>query len=115
MVSDKAADHRDAASRHEVAAESHERAAKFWEGQGDSERAGLQREMAEYERHDGELERRWAEPVHRDTAPSEVRAAEHVVAHARQGAKTASSILMQLSPSPRSPCFDRRRTGALNG
>jgi hypothetical protein len=80
-----------------MAAGNHERAAKFWEGQGDSERAALQREMAEHERRGAELERRWADLSGSDTARGKVRAAEDVVAQTQQSGKTASSILVQLA------------------
>ena len=58
--------HLEAARRHEEAAANHERAAIFWEQHGDSARAGLQREFAEYERGGAELERRWAALIERD-------------------------------------------------
>ena len=97
MVSDRAVGHRDAADRHELAAEQHERAARFWDEQQDPDRAGLQRVMAAYERLGAELERRWAELIDTDAAHREVRAAELVIRHTRQGAKQASAILMQLA------------------
>ena len=97
MVSNKAAEHLQAAGHHERAADNHERAAKFWEGKGDSERACLQYEMAKYERRGAELERRWAELTDSPAEHGGADAAEHVKAHTRQGAETASSILMQLA------------------
>lgn len=63
------ADHHRAAGRHLEAAENHDRAAAFWRGRGDRDRATLQHEMAEYERHGAELERRWAALVERDSTP----------------------------------------------
>ena len=83
--------------RHEVAAKGHARAAKFWDDQRDPERAGLQYEMAEYERQGAELERRWAELIDSDTGQPATRAAELVVRRTRQGAEQASGILKQLA------------------
>lgn len=80
-----------------MAADNHERAAEFWETHGDSERALLQHEMAAYERHGAELERRWAELVAPDSARGEGDVAEEVMAHTQQSVKTASSILTQLA------------------
>lgn len=95
-VSDQAADHR-AAAGHEVAADNHERAAKFWEGQGDTQRAGLQREMAAHERLGAEFERRWADLTDPKTAHSRVRTADNLIGHTRRGAKTASGLLTQIA------------------
>jgi hypothetical protein len=52
--------HLQAASRHDAAAESHERLAALWHERGDSERASLQRALADHERQGATLERRWA-------------------------------------------------------
>jgi hypothetical protein len=80
-----------------MAADNHDRAARYWEGQQDSERAELQREMAKYERHGAELERRWADLVDPDPAHRETRAAEQVMRHTREGATHASTILTRLA------------------
>jgi hypothetical protein len=53
--------------------------------------------MAEYERRGAELERRWAHLIDPDTGHSEIRTADLIMRHTRQGAKTASSILTQLA------------------
>jgi hypothetical protein len=97
MVSDQQAGHRRAADRHEAAADNHERAARFWEGQGDSKRAGIQHELAEYERRGAELEYRWADLIDPDPAHSEIRTADLITGHTRQTAETASGILTQLA------------------
>ena len=62
--------HLDAARRHDAAAATHERSAIFWDQQGDVDRAALQRELAQHERHGAELERRWAALVERDRRSS---------------------------------------------
>lgn len=101
-MSDELADHRDVARRHELAAENHDRVASFWDGQGDPERAEVQREMAKYERLGAELESRRAEPIDPDPADpdpphSGMSAAQLVESQTRQGAKQLSRILMQLA------------------
>jgi hypothetical protein len=55
--------HLQAAGRHEAAAESHERLARLWHERGNSERASLERALADYERAGAKLERRWAELI----------------------------------------------------
>jgi hypothetical protein len=90
-------DHLAAADRHETAAKSHDRAARFWHDQGDAQRAELQHEMAEFERHGAVLERRWAElaewdGVDRSTAPG-----ERVIDHTRRGAKPLSGVLTRMA------------------
>ena len=80
-----------------MAADNHERAAKYWEDKRDPERAELQRDMANYERHGAELERRWADLIDPDPARRETRAAELALRHTRQGAKHASTILTRLA------------------
>lgn len=62
--------HRAAADTHEAAAQAHEQSARFWDQFDDPDRAKLQHEMAAYERHGAELERRWAElGVETEVAP----------------------------------------------
>ena len=80
-----------------MAAKNHDRAAKFWDDQRDPERAGLQREMALYERNGAELERRWAELTEPNAAQGQTRAAELVIKHTQQGAKRIAGILTQLA------------------
>ena len=53
--------------------------------------------MAEYERSGAALERRWAELVDSTSPNSTTRAAERVIAHARQGAKDLSAILARTA------------------
>lgn len=103
VVPNTPADHRDAVARHELAAENHERAARFWDDRGDQVRAKLQRDLAEHERHGGQLERQWAElmdaEAHDVPEPSSGSAgrAEIAVSQLREGAKRLSSILIQTA------------------
>lgn len=92
-----AVNHREAAGRHEMAAKNHERAARFWAGKGDAERAGLQREMAEYERRGATLERRWAELVEWEVVYGQTRAAERVTSHTRRGARQLTTLLTRMA------------------
>jgi hypothetical protein len=99
----KTADHQAAAERHEAAAQSHERASRFWHEHGDLDRAGLQHEMAEYERVAAGLERRWAELTDADVSTPAVHAA-------------ASKVTATAKPAqPDSPAYRRyeRRTTQL--
>ena len=97
VVRENSADHRNVAARHELAAQSHERVARFWDEREDPERAQLQLEMAQHERHGAELERRWVELTDPAAVHGEIRTAELVRRHTRQGAKQASGILTQLA------------------
>ncbi len=96
-MSDKTENHRRAAARHEEAADNHERAARFWEEQGDSERAGLQHEMAEYERRGADLETRWAALPDPESARGTAPAAQRGSPDTPHGEQTASSILSELA------------------
>lgn len=94
---EKAGVHRDAARRHEMASASHARASKFWEGQGDGERAELQREMADYEQLGAQLELRWAELTDPSAVRGDSSGSEQVRRDTQHGAKTASWILSELA------------------
>lgn len=58
--------HDKAAARHEHAAVTQDQSAAFWEALGNSERAGLHREMAIHERAGAALELRWAEAIRQE-------------------------------------------------
>jgi len=57
----RARKHLEAVDTHRSAAGRHDEAATFWEGQGDSERAGLERRAADLERQLAQLEQDRAE------------------------------------------------------
>jgi hypothetical protein len=94
-MAQRSAVHRDAADRHQQAAENHDRAARFWDGQGDVERAELQRDMAAYERHGAKLESAWAELRERERAERAASAVERMLSLTREHASRLSSILDQ--------------------
>jgi hypothetical protein len=93
-VSDSPAEHRKAAERHAMAADSHERAAKFWADRGDLDRAGLQREIAELERHGAALERRWAKIVDSDGSVATRQTSELMLGRTREAARALSKKLL---------------------
>jgi hypothetical protein len=80
-----------------MAAANHDRAAEFWVAQGDRDRAGLQHEMAEYERLGASLESRWAELLQPNHVPAPIRAAESHMRHAHQGARQLSAVLLRTA------------------
>lgn len=86
--------HRTAALRHEQAAANHDRAAVFWDRQGKPKQAGLQRDLAAYERHGAELERQWAEAT--DTGPPQSRGRSSDLAHS-QTKKNAEQLASELT------------------
>jgi hypothetical protein len=76
-----------------MAAANHDRAAKFWDERGDLERAGIQREIADFERHGAALERRWARIVDPTGSPTTRRTSELIVGRTREGARALSERL----------------------
>lgn len=85
--------HRDAALSHEQAAEIHERSAAFWEGQGNPDRAGLQRQLAEYERRGAGLERALSQLTDPGPADHVMSDAEQAMSRVRRNAEHLSSLL----------------------
>jgi len=92
-VSDGPDLHRQAAVRHEQAAKNHDRSAVFWQDLGKPQQAGIQRELADHERHGAQLERRWAELIDPSAADRAARSAERARSVTRKNAEHASSVL----------------------
>jgi hypothetical protein len=92
-VTESPVEHHKAAERHASAADHHDRVARYLDARGDRDRAVLQREIADFERHGAALERRSARIVDPEGPLAARRTSQIMLGRTRASARALSEKL----------------------